>query len=151
VRTVQDTSTIKWRFDTQPAGATVFLDGEPQPKTTPVTIEVQRGEQPIEVVLSRKGYVDRKLSLEPLGPDNFSIALVPVPVPEEAEAGTKTGRRLPGLRLTARTKKPDGKGKPPEASDSGGSSDPPPGRELPPQPDFGAIKDKLEPVPAPKP
>jgi serine/threonine protein kinase len=150
VRTVQDASTIKWRFDTQPAGATVFLDGVPQPKTTPVTIEVQRGEQPIEVVLSREGYVDRKLSLEPLGPDNFSFALVSVPVPVEAEAGTKTGRRLPSLRLTARTKKPDGKGKPPETSDSG-PSDPPPGRELPPQPDFGAIKVKDEVEPAPKP
>jgi eukaryotic-like serine/threonine-protein kinase len=155
LRPVMEASTVKWHFDTQPDGATVLLDGQPYPQTTPVTIEVQRGDEPIEVVLSREGHVDRKLSFVPMAPQNFSHALEPIAAEgaEEAEAGTKSGRRLPGLRLTARPpkKQPDGKGKP-DGSDAGGTSpsgDSKTGRELPPLPDFEAIKVKDKPAPRP--
>jgi hypothetical protein len=159
VQPLEEASTVKWHFDTQPDGAIVLLDGIPYPQTTPVTIEVQKGDEPVEVVLSREGCVDRKLSLAPIAPDNISLALERLPAPAESEALTKSGRRVPSLRLTTRTgkKEPDDKGKPPgptDASDSGGTSptgDPPDGRELPPLPDFDKIIRKDEGKHAPKP
>lgn len=147
------TTTVKWTFDTKPAGATVILDGKPQPQVTPVTIEVPHGNEPVEVVLRREGCVDRTLRHVPQATQYFNLPLDPVPAvdaPTEAATKRKVG-------LTARTKKGDDeKAKPPgtttDASDSGGTSptsDPPDGRGLPPRPKFEDFKGKDQGKPSP--
>lgn len=146
-RTVAST-TVKWRFDTEPDGATIVLDGKPHPTLSPVTIEVPRSDEPIEVVISREGYLDRTLHPAPLAPYYFNPRLEPRPeaVGEEPPAAVKI-RPKSGVWLSAR-KKTDGKGKTPEPETTGeGSSDEPSGktdpgdrRGLPPQPDFASTK-----------
>lgn len=139
-------ATVKWRFDTEPPGATVVLDDEPWPVTTPVTIEVQHGDDPIEVVIHHEGYIDQKYSPVPLAPDNFHYRLEPLP----AEPAAKD-RRKPGAWLSARKKPGDDKGKTPDAAEPGATTTDGPsnGRELPPLPDFTGIKGKPKPTPTP--
>ncbi len=156
VATVAASATVKWTFDTEPPGAIVILDGKPHPGVTPVTIEVPRGDEPIQVVIRLEGYADRRLHPVPQAPQYFSPSLDPLPVAGRAvEAGPK--RKGPWLTTRGGKKGPDDKGKPPgttDASDSGGTSpvgDPPDGRELPELPDFDKImgngKGKDEPTP----
>jgi eukaryotic-like serine/threonine-protein kinase len=137
--------TVKWRFDTEPPGATIVLDDQPWPETTPVTIEVRHGDEPIEVVIHHDGYVDQRYSPVPLAPDNFHYRLEPLP----AEPSGKD-RRRPGVWLSARKKPGDDGGKTPDAAGAGatagGSSD---RRELPPRPDFESIRGKDERKPSP--
>jgi serine/threonine protein kinase len=148
VRTEVATTTVKWTFDSEPSGATVILDGKPHPEVTPVTIEVPQGDEAIPVVIRREGYADSRLHPVPLAPQYFKQALDPLPAPG-VPAVMATKRKGPGLTSRSGKKEPDEKGKPPttDASDSGSTSpagDPPDGRELAPQPDFGMIKGKGE-------
>lgn len=145
VRTVAST-TVKWRFDTVPDGAIITLDGVPHPERSPVTLEVPRSDEAVEVVISREGYRDIKLRPAPLAPDNFNYQLEPVPEPSKAAEGGAKDRRKPGMGLAPRSNKKgaDGKVKKPGPDDADGSGDdgarpgePADGRKLPPQPDFG--------------
>jgi eukaryotic-like serine/threonine-protein kinase len=145
VRTVAST-TVKWRFDTEPDGATITLDGKPYPELSPVTIEVPRGDEPIEVVISREGYHDHTLRPAPLAPGNFNHRLDPLPVVSEVGEVAKD-RRKTGPWFTARKKNPEGKD--PGPAEPGVTKDDgparpsePDGRELPPRPDFESIKGK---------
>jgi serine/threonine-protein kinase len=148
-------ATVKWRFDTEPDGAVVKLDGKPYPKLTPVTIEMPRSDEAIEVVISREGYQDYKLHPAPLAPDNFNHQFKPVPEPSEPVEDDVKGRRKPGVWMTARTKKgPDDKVE--EPADTGGAGDdsatattePDDGRGgLPPRPKFEMIKGTGKPDP----
>ncbi len=141
-RTMAVASTVKWRFDTEPPGATIVLDGKPYPERSPVTIEVPRSDEPINVVISLEGYAEQRLNPAPLGPGNFNPRLEPLPDPvpsEPAAAGVKD-RRKGGTWLSARSKKtPTDEGK---QTDTDATKPPGDGRELPPQPDFASIKVK---------
>jgi serine/threonine-protein kinase len=139
-------ATVKWRFDTEPPGATIVLDDQPWPKTTPVTIEVQRGDEPIEVVIHHEGYADQRHSPVPHAPDNFHYRLEPL-----AAEPTAKDRRKTGVWLSARKKSGDDRGKTNDTSGTGGTATdgPPDRRELPPQPDFASVRGKNEPKPKP--
>jgi serine/threonine protein kinase len=149
-------ATVKWRFDTEPDGAIVKLDGKPYPQLTPVTIEMSYSVDPVEVVISREGYIDQELRPAPLGNDNFNIQFKPVAEPSEPVEGDLKGRRKPGVWMTARTKKsPDGKVEQPATDDAGAAGDdsatrtgePGDGRTLPPRPNYELIKGAGKPNP----
>lgn len=143
-------TTVKWRFDTDPDGATIILDGAAHPVPSPVTIEVPRGDEPIEVVISKDGYRDRVLHPAPLAPGNFTQKLEPLPAPAEDGGSLSVKGDSPRV-FTARKKDPDkakdgttGGGKDDGGKDdetSAGESDI---RTLPPKPDFKALRDKHE-------
>ncbi len=140
-------TTVKWRFDTEPSGATITLDGKPYPEVSPVTIEVPRSDEPIEVLIALEGYHSYTLRPAPLAPDNFNYRLEPLPAAAELPESSVKDRRKSGVWLSARKKAADDKDKTPGPEDTaggtagheprGGTGD---SRELPPQPDFASIK-----------
>jgi serine/threonine-protein kinase len=150
VRTVAAT-TVKWRFDTQPAGATVILDGKAYPRPTPVTIEVPFGDEPIDVVISLEGHVAHELNPAPLAHGNFNHRFEPLPVESEPTAASAKDRRLPGGRLASPNKKgTDDKGGQAgkddgEPTEHGPSGEPSDGRVLPPRPNFDTFDGKGQP------
>lgn len=131
-------STVKWQFDTDPPGATITIDGEALAKTSPVTVDVDRGDDPLEVVISMSGY--RRLTLHPVpaAPNYFHRELVPEPQPQpEPKVKHRTG-----TWFKARAKK-----NPPEAKTTEADTEPKPtasddGRQPPPPPDFESYFDK---------
>jgi eukaryotic-like serine/threonine-protein kinase len=57
----------------KPSGATIYVAGE-QRGVTPGTVELERGDAPVEIVVRADGYEDRTQSVEPTG--NRSLDLV---------------------------------------------------------------------------
>ncbi|MCX4244301.1 serine/threonine protein kinase [Paraliomyxa miuraensis] len=154
-------ATIKWRFDTEPNGATIILDGKPHPEPSPVTIEIPRGDEPIEVVISKTGYHDRTAHPVPLAPGNFNYRLEPLAV-TEPEPTTEPTRDPPSTWLTAPTRKTSKKGKDAEGKadeddgddkTNGNDGDGKTGADhpqLPPKPNFSALRNEPgKPTPTP--
>jgi serine/threonine-protein kinase len=92
---------VTWWFNTDPQGATIFVDGERQGDPTPVRIELPRGDDPVTVRVEKEGFVPRELRLAPLGNENHQLALQPVAAETPPETRTPIGPRF-----TARPKKP---------------------------------------------
>ena len=110
-------STVKWHFDSDPPGASITIDGKPQPALTPGWVTLPRGERPVEVVLAREGFVSRKFRFAPLGDHSFAETLmartaatevVEVAPPLEKP---RVGRVRPktGIKPAEPTKSDDGK------------------------------------------
>ncbi|MEM9453083.1 MAG: serine/threonine-protein kinase [Myxococcota bacterium] len=136
---------IKWHFDTDPAGATITLDGKVQAQPTPVMVELPRGENAITVLVSKEGYKTFTWHLVPMASDNFNYRLRPIPAVAE-ETKPKGSRH----RFKPRGSKPKGshKGKP--AGDKSASTASHPddgGNDLPPMPEFDKIGGTGTPVP----
>jgi hypothetical protein len=89
-----DADTVKWRFNTEPQGAIVVVDGVRQTQRTPMSIVVPRGEAPLVVQFERDGYEPREVQLEPLASNNFFFPLTPEP--SNVAAPVK-----PGIRFVA--------------------------------------------------
>jgi hypothetical protein len=144
-----ETKTVKWWINSNPPGATVYIDDKPYPKPTPVAIEMPRGDEPVSVRVEKEGYEPSSLRMIPLGDENLPLVnLAPTPSESpEADEGPKP--TMP--RFTARTKPKSGK--PAKGGDAKqGSTDaaePPPSKppksdepELGDVPDFDLVRKK---------
>lgn len=132
-----DPAMIKWHFDTDPAGATITLDGRVQAQPTPVMVELPRGEDAITVLVSKEGYKTFTWHLVPMVSDNFNYRLRPIPAAVE-EAKPKGSRQ----RFKPRGSKSKGKskGKPTDGKSVTTTAHPDDGgNDLPPMPEFGKI------------
>jgi hypothetical protein len=70
--------------DSTPAGAQVFVGGEKQPRgATPLTVELDRGDAPVELVLRADGHADKTATVVPS--ENRALDLV-LMAKQDAEA-----------------------------------------------------------------
>jgi serine/threonine-protein kinase len=130
-------TTVKWFFDTDPKGATLFVNGKRHDKTTPTAIEVPQGDEPVLVRFEKDGFVALERRLAPISSQNHHYPLVRA----EADAPPPTPVNT-NLHFTARKK---GSGKPGKPTAPGpDASAPPPTkpdsqdeRKLADMPDFG--------------
>ncbi len=107
---VEVAEAVTWTFEIVPVGAQLTLDGvEPQylPSSNEnmVTIEVPKGDKPIEVVISKPGYEPITMHPAPFGKQYFSKQLRPVPSAEPAPEPPKSHVPRGGAWLTTPTKK----------------------------------------------
>jgi serine/threonine-protein kinase len=85
-RSMKDDDQVRWYFTTDPAGATVLIDGEPWPEVTPTRVQLPYGEDTVEITLALDGYQRKLLPLVPLNDQNFNEALEAKPEPEPEPA-----------------------------------------------------------------
>lgn len=129
-------TTVTWQFDIEPKGATLELDGKVHTETT---IEVPRGDEPIEVRISAPGYRPRVLHPKPVTPHYIHQRLEPLPppAPEKTATSPQTHAGGKGTWLRARPKKPKTPTKPAtEDTTDKGSDDGGDNRRPAPTPDW---------------
>ncbi|MEM6295653.1 MAG: serine/threonine-protein kinase [Myxococcota bacterium] len=68
---------VKWWINTDPQGATVLIDGEALPETTPTSVQLPRSDETVLVRLSLDGHTAREVQMAPLGPENHTFRLEP--------------------------------------------------------------------------
>ncbi|MEX1368542.1 MAG: serine/threonine-protein kinase [Nannocystaceae bacterium] len=135
---------VKWQFDVDPPGAIIALDGAALPQTSPTTVEVPRGEEAVEVIISAPGYRDRVMHPVPTASSYFNQRLEPI-AEDRGTSEPDSKRPRSGTWFKARSKKP--KTAPSEAettAETTAETSPKPakGAELPPPPDFEEYFDK---------
>jgi hypothetical protein len=124
----EESSTVKWVFNTEPQGATVTIDGKPLSRVTPVSVELPRSATPLSVRLDRAGFESYEAELAPVQDDNHSHRLVALVQPEPAGARAKTN-----TSLTYSAKKPIPKKKTPQPPDAAGQPTSKPDPTPPPE------------------
>ncbi len=139
-------ATIRWHFDIDPAGTTVYINDIAQRQPSPVTIEVPRGDDEVEVKLVHEGYKTKILHPAPLAAHNFTEHLDALPATAEDSAPVKARGQRSGPWLTAPGGKSRGKpkGKPKGKSDAEAPPEP-----TPPVDDTKAADDKRGRAPMP--
>ncbi|MCA9649786.1 MAG: protein kinase [Myxococcales bacterium] len=136
---------VKWQFDIDPPGATITLDGQALADTSPTTIDVPRGDDAIEVVISKPGYRQRTLHPVPTASNYFHERLELLPAETEADPPPELSKKpRHGTWLKARTKADEGKAQPTTAEDPKVPSEPATNgeRRPPPPPDFDSYFDE---------
>jgi serine/threonine-protein kinase len=109
---------VTWFLDTVPSGAKVSIAGREQAIVTPVTVEVQRGRKPLDVVFELDGYEAKQVGLPPLEDHTFKpFSLTAL---TGSEAGAQPGKAAAGTSYLPRTKKRPGKAENDGAKNSGG-------------------------------
>ncbi len=94
-----ESTSVRWSFNTTPQGAAVIVNGQRYADTTPMSIEIPRGEESLLVRFEYLGYVNHEVRLAPLRSENFSYSLEPrrpavlVTSPLPFSARTKKGPR----------------------------------------------------------
>jgi hypothetical protein len=105
---------VAWVINSDPQGATIFIDGTPHGEPTPTVVKLPRSEKTVLVVAEHDGYErSEQLQLAPLVSQNLpTFRLAPIPVALDAEP--VEAKIYP--RFTARTL---GEGKTRKAAKSG--------------------------------
>ncbi|MEM7159648.1 MAG: protein kinase [Myxococcota bacterium] len=136
---------VTWRFDIDPPGAVVKLDGVAHAELSPFTLELPRSHTAIEIEISKPGFVSKTLHPVPAGYEYFDQRLEPERPVAEVEPPPATPPHKSGVWLKAKTKKAKQR---PDASPGPGESEPSPkttspgevehgdGRKPAPMPDF---------------
>lgn len=142
---------VTWWINTDPQGATIFIDGEKQKMTTPLAVKLAKSAQTVLVRVEHEGYKARELRMAPLGPENHSVRLDALAKP--VEPGTPTPLHFtadPERPPAPKAKNPRKRIKPATtklASQPPPEKDPPTSkptkgddRELEDMPNFGGVK-----------
>jgi hypothetical protein len=132
---------VAWVINSDPQGATIFIDGKPHPEPTPTVVKLPREEKTGLVVAEHEGHRrSQELRLAPLVSQNLpTFKLTPIAVASEPEAAPKIYPKFSARTL------PDGKTKKTnkrKASSTDAPADTTPDskqaeRELQPIPNFG--------------
>ncbi len=135
---------VAWVINSDPQGATIFIDGKPHEEPTPTIVKLPHDEKTVLVVAELEGYRrSEELRLAPLVSQNLpTFRLSPLPVDDEVEPAPAkiyprfTARTLsdgktkrPPKGAKKKSSQPDAKAEPPEAKQ--------PERELQSMPNFG--------------
>lgn len=124
---------VKWWFNTDPAGATVIVDGRRYETGTPLVVELPRGDDPVSVRIEKDGHVPLELRLAPVRAENFAYQLQPLRrtnSPLNFRARTKGSSRSRSRSAKSSAKSKDTK------TDAGDD------RTVPEMPNFGGSKGK---------
>ncbi len=74
---VAEPDLVKWFIDSDPRGATVTIEGEPQDENTPLTVQLPRSDERVLVKIELAGYKLREVEMAPLGHENHMLRLEP--------------------------------------------------------------------------
>ncbi len=82
--------------ESKPPGAKVFVAGEEAPGVTPMTVELERGETPVQIVVKADGMADKAETVVPIENRVLVLVLTAVEAPDKSDKDEQ-GRR-PGER-----------------------------------------------------
>lgn len=133
-------TTVHLTVEVEPEGASIELDGRLQSQTAPATLNVDRGDAPIKVRITKDGYEPYEFEFVPVESSRTNLQLRPVEAVAEAPEASPEPSPAPrktGTWLRARTKKK----KPP--------ADASPQPTTPPKDDGSGADDERRPAPMP--
>jgi serine/threonine protein kinase len=80
--------------ESKPAGARVFVGGEADSRgVTPMTVELERGDKPVQIVLKADGYADKAETVVPTQNRGLDLVLTAAEAPEKDDKDDKDGDR----------------------------------------------------------
>jgi serine/threonine-protein kinase len=81
-------------IESRPAGARVFVGDETEPRgVTPTTIELDRSETPVQIVLKAEGHADKAETVVPTQNRGLDLVLSAAAAPEKDDKDAKDGDR----------------------------------------------------------